>query len=85
MDTDCFIQSLRRLIVRRGNVRLTKCDNGTNFVGGENELKHVFTIIDDNKIKFFLANLGNNYMTFLKNPPATSHIGRVWEEQIQSC
>ena len=49
------------------------------------KLKHAFSVMDDNKIKFFLANLGNNYMTFLKNPPATSHIGRVWEEQIQSC
>ena len=34
MDTDCFIQSLRRFIARRGNVRLIKCYNGTNFVGG---------------------------------------------------
>ena len=24
-------------------------------------------------------------MTFSKNPPATSHMGRVWEQQIQSC
>ena len=85
MDTDCFIQSLRRFIVRRGSVRLTKCDNGTNFVGGKNELKHDFTIMDDNKIKFFLANLGIDWMTFSKNPPAASHMGGVWEQQIQSC
>ena len=34
MDTDCFIQSLRRFIARHDNVRLIKCDNGTKFVGG---------------------------------------------------
>ena len=27
MDTDCFVQSLRRLIARHGNMRLIKCDN----------------------------------------------------------
>ena len=84
MDTDCFIQSLRRFIARRGNVRLTKCDNGTNFVGGENELKHAFTMMGDNKVKFFLANLGTDWMTFSKNSPAASHMGRVWERQIRS-
>ena len=77
MDTDCFIQSLRRCIARRDNVRLIKCDNRTNFVGGENELKHAFTMMDDNEIKFFLANLGTNWMTFTKNPPATSQMGGV--------
>ena len=75
--TDCFIQSLRRCIARRDNVRLIKCDNRTNFVGGENELKHAFTMMDDNEIKFFLANLGTNWMTFTKNPPATSQMGGV--------
>ena len=53
MDTDCFIQSLRRFIARCGNVRLVKCDNGTNFVSGKNELKHAFTMTDDNIINFF--------------------------------
>ena len=40
MDTDYFIQLLRRFIARRVNVRLIKSGNGTNFVGGENEMKH---------------------------------------------
>ena len=42
MDTDSFIQSLRRLIARRGNVRLIRSDNGSNFVGAEEELKRAF-------------------------------------------
>ena len=85
VDMDCFIQSLRRLIARRGNMRLIKYDNGTNFAGGKNELKHAFTMMDDNKIKFFLANQGTHWMTFSKNPPAASHMGGVCEQQIQSC
>ena len=56
---------------------LIKCDNETNFVGGENELKHAFIMMDDNRIKFFLANLGIDWMIFSNNPPAASHMGRV--------
>ena len=85
IDTDCFIQSLRRFIARHGNMRLIRCDNGKNFVGGKNELKDAFTMMDDNKIKFFLANLRTNWMAFSKNPPAASHMGRVWEQKIWSC
>ena len=85
MDTDCFTQWLRRFIARGDNVRLIKRDNGTDFVGGENELKHAFTMMDDNKINFFWANLATDWMTFSKNPPAASHMGVVWERQIQSC
>ena len=85
MDTDCFIQSLTRLIVSRGNVRLIKCDNGANFVGGENELKYAFTMMDENKIKFFIANLGTDWVTFSNNPLAASHMDKVWGRQTRSC
>ena len=33
LDTDTFIQALRRFIARRGPVRSIRSDNGTNFVG----------------------------------------------------
>ena len=54
-------------------------------MGSENELKHTFTTMDDNKIKFFLANLGTDWTTLSKNPPAASYMSGVWERQIQSC
>ena len=39
MDTDHFIMMLRRFIGRRGHIRLLRSDNGTNFVGCDNELR----------------------------------------------
>ena len=33
LETNSFILSLRRFIGRRGNIRLVRSDNGTNFVG----------------------------------------------------
>ena len=32
MDTDSFIQALRMFIARRGNMRMLRSDNGSNFV-----------------------------------------------------
>ena len=42
METNSFILSLRRFIGRRGNVRSIRSDNGSNFVGAENELRRAF-------------------------------------------
>ena len=35
LETDSFIQSLRRFAARRGQVKEMRSDNGTNFLGGE--------------------------------------------------
>ena len=39
LDTDSFIQALRRIIARRGNIRTIYSDNGNNFIGAGNEQK----------------------------------------------
>ena len=41
--TDSFIQALRRVIARRGNIKtLFFSDNRRNFIGYENELKKAY-------------------------------------------
>ena len=40
METDSFIQTLRRLMARRGKVRSKRSDNGRNFVGTDDELRN---------------------------------------------
>ena len=56
MTTDSFIQALRRLIARRGDVRQIRLDNGPNLVGAEQELIHAFNEMDYTKIQGFLQN-----------------------------
>ena len=39
LDTDACINSIRRFTARRGPVNNIRCDNGTNLVGAQRELK----------------------------------------------
>ncbi len=84
MDTDSFINALRRFIARRGVVRSVRSDNGGNFVGADNELKKALSELDHDKIRGFLQTEGADWIEWERNPPVASHMGGVWERQIRS-
>ncbi len=86
MDTDSFIQALRRFVARRGPVRTIRSDNGGNFVGAENELKKAWDEMDHAKISDFLKteNCDWERIEWEKNVPTASHMGGVWERQIRT-
>ena len=69
MDTDYFIQALRRFIARRRAVRSIRSDNEINFAGASNELKKTLEEMDQDWVKW------------QKNPPGASHTGGIWEGQ----
>ncbi|XP_066923456.1 uncharacterized protein [Clytia hemisphaerica] len=83
MDTDHFIMMLRRFIGRRGQVRLLRSDNGTNFVGCDNEMKRAINEMDDKTIEIFLQQQGGEWMGWKRNPPSSSHMGGAWERLIR--
>ena len=85
LTTDSFIQALRRLINRRGNVRMIRSDNGTNFVGASIELKKAFGEMDEKSINDFLMELGGEWVSWRRNSPMESNMGGVWERQIRSA
>ena len=64
METDSFLQALRRLVSRRGLIRELRSDQGTNFVGAENELKRALQEIDDAKIKAELLKHNIDFIDF---------------------
>ena len=81
LDTDAFINSLRRFIARRGKPQIIMSDNGTNFVGGERELRESLDDLNQRRVSDFLLQRGISWQF---NPPAASHMGGVWERMIRS-
>ena len=85
METDSFIQALRRLISRRGNIRIIRSDNGSNFIGASTELKRAFNEMDRKKINDFLMKLGGEWLIWRHNPPTASNLGAEWKWEIRSA
>nr|XP_054606831.1 uncharacterized protein LOC129166991 [Nothobranchius furzeri] len=77
MTTDAFINALRAFIAIRGNVRLLRCDQGTNFIGAKRELAELIKGMEEERVKTLKCE-------FLMNPPAASHMGGIWERQIRT-
>ena len=51
METDLFLQTLRRFTCRRGPIKELRSDQGTNFVEAEIKLMAALQEMDDDKIK----------------------------------
>ena len=82
LNSNSFIQALRRVIARRGNIKVLYSDNGTNFVGCANELKKSYKEMDNERIQSFMQSLGGDLVRWIRNPPAASYIGGVWESKL---
>ena len=84
MNTDSFIQALRRFIARRGVVRTIRSDNGGNFVGTENELLKAWKEMNQTQIIDYLNSNNCDWVTWERNVPVASHMGGAWERQIRT-
>ena len=85
LDTDSFVQAFRRIIARRENIRTIYSDNGSNFIGADNELKGPFEEMDNEKVQAFTQEFGGDWIKLKRNPPVVSYMGGVWERQIRSA
>ena len=81
LDTDSFLAAFTRMTNRRGAPLEVISDNGTNFVGANNELKELLALLDQEKIKKNMANKGIKWKS---NPPGASHFGGFYEALIKS-
>lgn len=80
IDSDSFLMSLRRFIARRGKPYELLSDQGTNFKGGERELKESFAALHEE----LQGHLGSQQIKFFFNPPGAPHFGGCWEREIRS-
>ena len=85
LETDAFINALRRFICRRGPIRQLRSDQGTNFVGARTELAQALAKMDQEKIRTKLLEEQCDWISYKMNVPAASHMGGIWERQIRSA
>ena len=81
LDTDGFINALRRFINLRGKPETIYSDNGTNFKAGEREIREALTSWNQRSIHEFLR---QKNIVWKFNPPTASHMGGIWERVIRS-
>ena len=82
LSTEAYIGSLQHFIARQGLYTNVYCDNGTNFVGAEKELKKIiFEKESTEHISIFAIQQGIN-PHFI--PPCAPHMGGIWEAGVKS-
>ena len=79
LDTDSFLRAFTRMSNRRGLPEEMLSDNGTNFVGANEEL-HKLT--SDSKLK---ESLVHRKVKWTFNPPSAPHFGGVYETMIKAA
>ena len=82
LNTDSFILVLKRFISRRGSPAEIFCDNGSNFVGAEAELRKARKQLTDKRINDEMLARGVQWRF---NTPMASHRGGVWERLIRTA
>ena len=82
LTTDSFLNAFRRFLARRGQPRLLRSDNGTNFIGARRSLQDSLNEgIRYSKDK--IPQAADIQWDF--NPPLAPHFGGAWERMIQTA
>ena len=82
LDTHSCLNAIMRLIARIGKPCTIISDNGTNFVGAEQEFAVYVAAWIKEGIEEHLIQRGIRWKF---NPPAAPHFGGVWERLVRSC
>ena len=77
LETDSYINALRRFVCRRGPVSQMRSDQGTNLVGEKRELKDALLEMDNKKVQVKMLKLNCDWFETKLNVPSASHIRTV--------
>ena len=85
LETDSFINALRRFLARRGPVFQLRSDCGSNIIGTRNEFcKSLSEMYEKGQVSKFLLKYNCDWIDFKFNPPSASHMSGAWERQIRT-
>ena len=82
LSTEAYIAALRRFVARRGLCNNIYSDNGTNFIGAENEIRRMMV---DTEFADSIVNYASQQgIKFHFVPPSSPHMGGFWEAGMKS-
>ena len=81
LTTESFLCALNRFIARRGRPKEIFSDNGTNFVGGERELREQLKAMNQRNLDCWAMRRDIKWHFIAARSP---HWGGVWERLVQS-
>lgn len=82
MTTEAFVAALKRFIARRGICRHIYSDNGSNFIGANNELTEIHEVLQkDGKVRQCLT---EKEVSWHFMPALSPHFGGLWEAAVKS-
>lgn len=85
LTSDAFIAALRRFTARRGKCLHLFSDNGTNFVGANNELKELRDLFHSEQHQNKMADYASGeQLQWHFIPPRAPHFGGLWEASVKS-
>lgn len=74
LTSDAFLNALKRFASRRGLCRKLFSDNGTNFIGANNELTKISNLLQNSKFQTYLNNSNIEWSFIPANSP---HMGGI--------
>lgn len=84
LSSEGFLAAMRRFVARRGLPSHIYSDNGTNFVGANNQLKELYVLFNSdyhkNNIERFASEHRINWHFI---PPLAPHFGGLWESTVK--
>ncbi|XP_039311874.1 uncharacterized protein LOC105204988 [Solenopsis invicta] len=84
LSSEGFIAALRRFIARRGMPAHIHSDNGSNFVGANNQLKELYALFNSEQHQTVLNKfISDHKITWHFIPPAAPHFGGIWESMVK--
>jgi len=85
LSTADFIAVLRRFVSRRGTPHEIISDNGTNFVGANNELQAIYKLLESsNNMETLQLFANQHHIKWKFNPVLALHFGGLWEAGVKS-
>jgi len=84
LSSDGFLAAFRRFIARRGCPDHVYSDNGTNFIGANNQLKEMYALFNSEQHKDLVSKFSSEHrISWHFIPPFAPHFGGLWESSVK--